>query len=152
MSGKNGLETGGHTVRDAKGRFGHGNPGTPSGARHKATQAALALLEGEAEALTRKAVDMALDGDTIALKLCMDRIAPPRKEAPVTFDLPPLNDSSISPDAARAVLEAVAEGRITPGEAETVLKLIDGWRQAQERQESRRENKMIWGDLLPSLR
>jgi hypothetical protein len=152
MNRKNGLETGGHPVRDAKGRFGLGNPGKPSGARNKATQVALALLEGEAEALARKAVEMALMGDIVALKLCMDRIAPPRRDAPVTFDLPPLNDSSIGPDAARAVLEAVAEGSITPGEAETVLKLVVAWRDAQGQLESRRENEAIWGDLVPSLK
>jgi len=32
-------------------------------------------LEGEAEALTRKAVELALEGDVTALRLCLDRIA-----------------------------------------------------------------------------
>lgn len=137
--------------RKTDGTFGAGNPGRPKGARNRTTQAALALLEGEAEALARKAVEMALAGDPVALKLCMDRIAPPRRDAPVTFDLPTLTDSTIAPDAARAVLEAVADGRITPGEAETVLKLVEGWRQSQGRLECQRENQAIWGDLLPSL-
>jgi hypothetical protein len=138
--------------RKTDGTFAAGNPGRPKGARNRSTQAALVLLEGEAEALARKAVELALAGDPVALKLCMDRIAPPRKDAPVTFDLPTLTDSSIAPDAARAVLEAVGEGWITPSEAETVLKLLDGWRQAQGRLESHRENQAIWGDLLTSLR
>jgi hypothetical protein len=64
---KNGTTTG----RDASGRFTEGNPGRPRGARHKATQAALALLDGEAEALTRQAVTMALEGDATALRLCL---------------------------------------------------------------------------------
>lgn len=75
----------------------------------------------------------------------------PREDAPVTFDLPTLSDSTIAPDAARAILEAVAEGRITPSEAETVFKLVEGWRQSQGRLESQQENQAIWGDLLPSL-
>jgi len=137
--------------RKTDGTFAAGNPGRPKGARNRSTQAALVLLEGEAEALARKAVELALAGDPVALKLCMDRIAPPRKDAPVTFDLPALTDSTIAPDAARAVLEAVAEGRISPGEAETVLKLLDAWRQAQGRLESQRANQAIWSDLLPSL-
>ena len=33
--------------RKTDGTFGAGNPGRPLGSRHKATQAALALLEGE---------------------------------------------------------------------------------------------------------
>jgi hypothetical protein len=84
MTRNNGDKTG----RDASGRFTHGNPGRPQGARHKATQAALPLLEGEAEALTRQAVTMALAGDGAALRLCIERIAPPRKDAPLMGDDP----------------------------------------------------------------
>jgi len=45
-----------------------------------------ALLEGEAKALTRAAIDNTLEGDTMGLRLCVDRIAPARKDAPVSFD------------------------------------------------------------------
>ena len=49
-----------------------GNPnGRPKGARNKATIAAEALLDGDAEAITRKIVEKALDGDMIALRLCL---------------------------------------------------------------------------------
>ena len=44
----------------------------------------------EAGALTRKAIQMAKDGDTIALRLCLDRIYPARKDRPVKFALPPI--------------------------------------------------------------
>ena len=57
--------------RNSDGTFGLGNPGKPKGTRHKATQAALTLLDGEAEGLTRKAVELALGGDTTALRLCL---------------------------------------------------------------------------------
>jgi hypothetical protein len=50
--------------------------------RLRATRAVEAPLDGEAEALTRKAVALALDGDTVALRLCLERIAPPLKDAP----------------------------------------------------------------------
>jgi len=73
----NGATTG----RRADGRFAPGNTGRPKGARHKATRAAQALLDGEAEALTRKAVEAALEGDTVALRICLERIAPARKVA-----------------------------------------------------------------------
>ena len=53
-----------------------GNPaGKPKGVRNRATLAAEALLDGEAEALTRKAVEMALAGDVMALKLCLERLS-----------------------------------------------------------------------------
>jgi hypothetical protein len=53
--------------------FAKGNSGPPKGARHKATIAAEVLLDGEATALTRKAVEMALTGDTTPLRLCLDQ-------------------------------------------------------------------------------
>src|SRR5436190_21458026 len=73
------------TARTERGTFGRGNPGKPKGARHRTTLAVEALLDGEAEGLTRKAIKMALAGDTVALRLCMDRIAPARKDRPVVL-------------------------------------------------------------------
>ena len=118
--------------RKTDGTFGPGNPGRPLGSRHKATQAALALLEGEAEALTRKAVETALAGDVTALRLCLDRIAPPRRDAPVTFALPPKQSASDAAKAAGAVLEAVALGDLTPLEAAQIMGLIESYRRTLE--------------------
>ncbi len=55
------------------------------GARHRSTLAAEALLDGETEQLTRKAVELALGGDTIALRLCLERIILPHREATGAF-------------------------------------------------------------------
>ena len=66
-----------------------GNPaGRRTGSRNKATIAAAALLAGESEALTRKAVELALVGDPAALRLCIERILPPCRERTVKFALP----------------------------------------------------------------
>ena len=129
MTENNGETTAG---RDASGRFTGGNSGKPKGTRHKATQAALALLDGEAEALTRQAVTMALGGDTTALRLCLERIAPPRRDAPVTFDLPPMKTALDAAKAAGAVLGAVAEGELTPGEGAALMALVEGFRRTLE--------------------
>ena len=118
--------------RNTDGTFGTGNPGKPKGTRHKATQAALALLDGEAEALTRQAVTMALGGDATALRLCLERIAPPRRDAPVTFDLPPMETACDAAKAAGAVLGAVAEGELTPGEGASLMALVEGFRRTLE--------------------
>jgi hypothetical protein len=75
------------------------------------------LLEGEAEALTRKAVELALEGDTTALRLCLERLVPPRKDRSITFELPPVVTVDNAAAALGAVLVAVADGRITPSEA-----------------------------------
>jgi Family of unknown function (DUF5681) len=58
-----------------------GNPaGKLPGTRHRATIAIQSLLDGEAEALTRKAIELALAGDVACLRLCIDRIAPATAE------------------------------------------------------------------------
>ena len=75
------------------------------------------MLDGEAEALTRKAVEMALAGDTTALRLCLDRILPPRRERPVNFKLPNLQKPTDAAGAMAAITGAVAAAEITPSEA-----------------------------------
>lgn len=71
------------------------------------------------EALSRKAITLALQGDTTAIRLCLERIAPPRRDAPVTFDLPKMHLSEDAAKAAGAVLNAVADGDLTPTEGRT---------------------------------
>ena len=121
--------------RNADGTFTAGNAGKPKGTRHKATQAVLALLDGEAEALTRQAVTMALDGDGVALRLCLERIAPPRRDAPVQFDLPRMETARDAAKAAGAVLEAVAEGDLTPTEGAHIMALVETYRRTLETSE-----------------
>src|SRR5260370_25353583 len=54
-----------------------GNPaGRPRGSRNKATLAAETLLEDELERLTREAIDRAMDGDPLLLRLCITRLLP----------------------------------------------------------------------------
>lgn len=105
--------------------FAKGNPGRPEGARHRVTLAAEALLDGEAEALTRKAIDLALAGDTIALRLCLDRILPPRRERAVVFSFPPLRSAAEMATAMATITEAAAAGEILLGEAAEFAKLLE---------------------------
>lgn len=118
--------------RKTDGTFTTGNSGRPKGARNKATTAALALLDGQAEALTQRAIELALQGDTVALRLCLDRIAPPRKDLPVAFTLPTMTCAKDAAVAAGAVLQAVSEGELTPAEAVQVMGLIDAFRRTLE--------------------
>jgi hypothetical protein len=110
-------------------RFKPGQSGNPNGrpveSRHRATLAAEALLDGEAEAITRKAVELAKSGDTVALRLCLDRLAPPRRDRPVLFTLPAIETMADLPKASGALLEAVASGELTPSEAAELGKLVE---------------------------
>jgi hypothetical protein len=123
----------GNIAQSTRGRpFAPGNPGRPPGSRNKTTQAIELLLDGEAEQLTRKAVELALGGDTVALKLCLERLAPPRKDRPVRFELAVTNTLTDVTAAADAVLRAVADGEITPAEAASTMAVIEGYRRLKE--------------------
>ncbi len=104
-----------------------GNPsGRPKGALNKTTLATRALLEGEAEALTRKAIELAKAGNPVALRLCLQRLLPPPpKDRTVNFTLPKLQGLYYLFDAIGAILEAVAQGEITPGEGQTITTILE---------------------------
>jgi hypothetical protein len=122
------------TKRDTKFKPGQsGNPaGRPRGSRHSVTIAVEQMLEGEAEALTRKAIDLALAGDMTALRLCLDRIAPARKDRPVAFALPTLAQAADAAKASAAIVEAVAVGELTPSEAGDLSRIIEGFTRTLE--------------------
>ena len=121
--------------RTTDGRFSTGNAGRPGGARNRTTMAVLELLEGQAQALTQRAVELALAGDTAALRLCLERVAPPRKDSPVQFALPQMTCARDAAEAAGAVLQAVSEGDLTPTEGAQVMGLVDSYRRTLETSE-----------------
>ena len=105
--------------------FPPGNPGKPKGTRSRITRAMETLLDGEAERLTRKAVELALTGDGLALRLCMDRLLPALRERPVNVELPPLGSPKDAVTASAALLQAVAGGELAPGEARELGRLLE---------------------------
>ncbi len=72
---------------------------------------------------------MAKAGDGPALRLCMDRLLPARRDRHVTFALPAIETASDAAKAAGALLSAVSAGEITPQEAAELGKLIEGLRE-----------------------
>jgi Family of unknown function (DUF5681) len=105
-----------------------GNPnGRAAGSRNRATLAIEALLEGEGEALTRKAIELAMAGDMAALRLCLDRILPPRKDSPVAFDLPEMKTLNDAVPAMGALVKAVGRGDLTPAEAAELTKMVQAF-------------------------
>ncbi len=103
-----------------------GNPsGKPKGTRNKATLAALELLEGEASALTRKAIEEALSGNMIALRICLERLISPAKERPINIDIPIASDAAGLVSISAAILAAVGKGDIDPGQAASLAKVVE---------------------------
>ena len=110
-----------------------GNPaGRPQGALNKTTLACQALLEGESEAITRKAVELAKKGDIQALRLCLDRILPARKDRPISLTLPEVRSAREVPAAIGAVLSSVADGHLTPSEGQVLASMLETQKRAIE--------------------
>ena len=103
-----------------------GNPaGRPRGARNRTTILLRNLLAADAEAIARKAIDLAKDGDIAAIRICMERLAPTRKSEPVELDLPPLSTAADTVDAAATIVAAAAAGELTPSEAADLANVVD---------------------------
>ncbi len=113
-----------------------GNPaGKPRGARNHATRAVQALIDGKAKEVVEKALELALAGDGPVLRAILDRLCPPRKDAPVNVSLPPLETATGLPAVTAAILDAVTKGQLTPGEATALAGLIETHRRALETSE-----------------
>ena len=103
-----------------------GNPaGRRRGSRNRSTQAAQLLLEGEAEALTRKAVELAPGGDPAALRLCLGRLIAPHRERLVPLALPRMRNPADLAGVMEAIAAAVARGVLAPGEAADLAKVVE---------------------------
>jgi hypothetical protein len=109
--------------RWSKGTSGN-RAGRPPGSRNKSTLLAEALLEGESEKLIRKAIELGLKGEPVPLRLCIERICPPRRERLVEFFLPSILQAQDAAAATAAILDAVAKGQLTPGEAELLARTV----------------------------
>jgi len=118
--------------RNADGTFAKGNPGKPRGSRNKATQAVQGLLDASSGQLAQKAIELGLEGDIAALRLCLERICPPRKDISVPFALPDIKNAEGAARGARAIIEAVSVGDLTPVEGASVMGLIDSFRKTLE--------------------
>jgi hypothetical protein len=120
----------GSASRDANGRFVPGQSGNPAGkrpgTRNRATLLRAALAEGEDIATARIVIDKALSGDAVAARFILDRLtARPRGRA-IALDLPAGRDAGDVVAAFDATLQAMASGEITPDEALTVTRVLDG--------------------------
>jgi len=103
-----------------------GNPaGRPRGSRNKSTIALRNKLLERVNEIMDKAIEKAGQGNIAAMRLCIDRVLPACKDAPVECELPPLQKPADSIAATAELVAAVAAGDLTPSEAANLAKLID---------------------------
>ena len=102
-----------------------GNPaGRPRGSRNKASIRMQELLEQKAEELVNKAVEMAVDGNIGALRLCLARVVPAREYHPLLCEMPPLAKAADAVAAIAGIASAAVAGDVTADEAAKLAKVI----------------------------
>ncbi len=109
--------------------------GRPPGRRNIVDRALQQTLEDHAETLTKKCVYLALQGNTTAMRLCMERLMPARRQRVLHFKLPNVKTLAAVAAASEAVVKGVARGQLTPGEGEAFTGMLDGRRRVIETEE-----------------
>jgi hypothetical protein len=110
-----------------------GNPaGKPLGARHKVTILAEKLMGDDAEAVIQAVITAAKGGDMVAARLVLERIAPLSRNRTVALDLPIGLSATDLAQATAAILQASAEGTISPDEGATLAGIVEVRRKARE--------------------
>jgi Family of unknown function (DUF5681) len=113
-----------------------GNPAGPKpGQRHPAFAALDAIGQEGAEAVIRKVVEQAIEGDMRAAEILLRRSWPERKGRPLQFRLPPMATAADLVKAAAAISEAMSTGIITPDEAQVAAAVIEIQRKTLEMNE-----------------
>src|SRR5580704_15711336 len=103
--------------------FARGNPGRKPGSKNRNSHIVAALLDGELEGLTRKAIELGHGGDRFMLRLLLEPFLP--RERLIKFDLPPLVYADDAVAALASIVREVTEGRLTPGEGAAVAELVN---------------------------
>jgi hypothetical protein len=101
--------------------------GRPEGSRNKVSIAAINFLKDEETALSRKAIELALNGNTQLLQFCMSRILPPPpKDIPIKLEgMPVCKDIQSSVNLSLYVLEKLADGSVTPTQATMISGVVE---------------------------
>ena len=123
-----------NTGRDHAGRFRPGVSGNKAGPkpgyRHKATQIAEKLLAGEAQAITRRLIEAALDksdpAHAVALKLAVERLIAPARHEPSLkgIELPTMDGARDLPLVTAGLLRAVLDGKLSLPDVMPALEIV----------------------------
>jgi hypothetical protein len=106
--------------------------GRPKGSPNKTTAIWKELVGQYGEALMKKCIVQALQGDGPSMRLCMERMVAPLRNPPVQLRLPSVATLAGTAEAVDALLRAATRGQITPEQAETMANIVETRRRALE--------------------
>jgi Family of unknown function (DUF5681) len=101
-----------------------GNPaGKPPGIHSRHATQVKELIASRLPELVEKAIGMALDGDSAALKICLERVCPPMRprDDAVTLDMP---KGETLANLGRRILEGMGNSSLTPDQAYRLLQSL----------------------------
>ena len=112
-----------------------GNPlGRPKGSKDKRTQHR-ELFNSRAPEILKKAIELALAGDTACLKMCLDRIVPSYRPQEVGIELGEIAESLS--DQSRLVIVEMLKGNLTAIESSRMLTTLESQVKIAEQEEEK---------------
>jgi hypothetical protein len=99
--------------------------GRPKGSPNKARSRGEDLLEEYAPHLVRKCIALALQGERSAMRICMERISPARRDALIRMSLPKIGTAQDVDKAAETVMQGIGRGVITPADGEKMMNIFE---------------------------
>ncbi|MDP2024530.1 MAG: DUF5681 domain-containing protein [Hydrogenophaga sp.] len=111
-----------------------GQSGNPGG-RPKRIGVVRELLELRRKDLVTKAIDLALAGDVGALRLCIERLAPPLKSTSETVVIDGLAEAKTLTEKCEAIVRAVGTGAVSPTVAGELLSAVGSLAKSMETDE-----------------
>jgi hypothetical protein len=132
--------------------FERGQSGNPAGRPKGTTRASklVALLEPHAPALVEKVTELALSGDTKALRLCLERLYPSLKARDEAIEISNLRSEDSLVDQSNAIVDALASGELTITESATAMQTIAAQSRIIEAQELESRIAALEGKLNSS--
>jgi hypothetical protein len=109
--------------------------GRPRGSRNRVARVCQDTLDSHAENLMKKCVVLAYQGNTTAMRLCMERLMPARRQRTLQFKLPPIKTITDVAVASESVVSGVARGQLTPAEGQAFSAMLDDRRRVIEIQD-----------------
>jgi hypothetical protein len=114
-----------------RGKFAPGFSGNPAGMRKGSRHRRTLLLEGmlteKGQEVLNKIIVLALAGNEACLRICAERLLPPRKSMPIKFRLPPLNSISDAQNALAMITRGMSQGKILSDEAQVLSSVVSSF-------------------------
>jgi len=129
-------------------KYGHGRP---PGSRNKDVNVLQSVLDGYGDALVKKCLFLALQGNITPLRLCFQQLFPARQQRSLQFKLPAIKSLTDLASASEMVVRGVSRGRLTPSERQAFTIMLDGQRRMIETLELEARLRALEEDRVPSV-